>query len=1730
MLAAPKTASPLLTLENGLARFELVDGDGDFVFVGISEIEKKGTGSSIVFLNAKSLWEIICVRPTRDVESEHFKVVLPSAEDPAAVASSITGGSRVTLTWSDILVDGDASDTELDRLNVVVELDLMDDEAFLRMRIRAFWSVNNSAVSSDPGRYAIWRVKFPIIDFRPTSDDALTGTPDSVGDDALVLPECQGVVVDNPQSRASGDAVVGMWEPQDREVLVRNVIRPGNRWRQSYPGKASTQMMGYYGKNSGRGALLGVLDPVGHIKDLEAGADDGSIWMTVIHVPAWCYTVGNRPSGFTGSQVGDNQAEFEALGSHLPQSEQVLPPLEDNVPDAYTLAPGPATDAADDVANAGQNLLGEMRLGFPGAVNTNTLGDLGYRAPYDCVLMPTQGYGPEGWNALADAWRDIAVLPDAAFPLRETEYDPDRPQPASQSSVLLEVDASIHEGQRTMLGTDEAGLPTALEESDGIVADAESVRDLIVPSEIVAPRSASNDIEVLEAENLIESRSVLGADGALANVENVDAGESGRGYLKVYGTDGYYVAPVQIEQNYFSGNFPDDGGVRFESIDVVTEGIQVGDIVRMLRVAGSLETPLVGRTINVEASDSEPYPFNGDSELARVVKQIVDSSTIIVGRYRAGEIEPYAWSSSAANNPNKKFEVEILREELNSRATFPVLTGGVVRVNIRVVPTVINDCYPASALGWAEVVEIEGVEYEFKRLYVSGSSTFLEFDPGGQETDFFSGKTVRVRRRVSPVDFVAAGISEGDHFVLGGVTLNDPHRVIEFGDTDDATVLMRDGILGFEQPVVTEVATGEGFTLDLYSPAAGANRLLGPEVDVVGAGRRFIDVGISQSGGFPAIARAGDVLEITNAAELSNQDLFDIVEVQGDFALLVDRDFVTEEDPGGGFTYRLLRRGSVVRDLSLGRRGFLPFRAGPRALLFDGRDRVHFLAIGHVVDPTASVTGVFGVDSEAWADLGANPFIPATSANLTTYRTSSRGIRLPSQEFKVTALEGERISLARGWEIEDSTFSVTFTDEGAKTFEKNVVQYRIVRDDREIADLYDWAGSEQALASWGTALETSALLALVRGWQPHILSWDQPGYLPPRGRYLEFVAENQTRIISASDVHQIRPDDEDGLYAAANLEAAAYFNRFGFRAAQVPAGDPAEGESDELVHPGVPYARSYLLDQVLGRLVKAGVEDFLLDHLEEGSRPQYGSPHFFAPPGDPPEDPDTALGDPTTYEITAHGGSPDFAEGWSRVIGRTRRPFSVTTPMDWLLGLMEISTRDWGDLEHGFLDAEIPMPISGALENLTSGLTVVDNVVTFGAVDLSAESEEMYGETEAIDVGDVLELLPSTTRHIIKSVAASLTLETEPDLAGESTWRVLLKRNFAQESVNGPSVFHFAFGEFATVAADVTFLANEMSWQEVIEERGSGITQEAYDRMVSHAFTSAMYRTGAASIRGLLPSVRVESEGAQRVPQFLEGHQFERQGTNALPEQSSVQFPIGFESWDLIGMHLSYLNTLSLRMDEVPEWVRFGPSEQTPTVSGATSLQTYGARQHPGRKVPAVQASCFADEDGDLLFVLTHWAPKPIGPGTVENVTVSYSFPQRGISSGYWVLVEQVRNASNKVINSVVDVGPATTGSFAVKIYPTQVKLFMLYQQDVVVRLDDVGAEVDRVLVVPKGRSTAEAFAVIALDVVKGGSGNYVVVVGAGALQDGLDIPSIAGATIEMQASADEFPEIGEVV
>ena len=126
------------------------------------------------------------------------------------------------------------------------------------MRIRAFWSVNNSAVSDDPGRYAIWRVKFPIIDFRPTSDDALTGTPDSVGDDALVLPECQGVVVDNPQSRAQGDALVGMWEPQDREVLVRNVIRPGNRWRQSYPGKASTQMMGYYGKNSGRGALVGV--------------------------------------------------------------------------------------------------------------------------------------------------------------------------------------------------------------------------------------------------------------------------------------------------------------------------------------------------------------------------------------------------------------------------------------------------------------------------------------------------------------------------------------------------------------------------------------------------------------------------------------------------------------------------------------------------------------------------------------------------------------------------------------------------------------------------------------------------------------------------------------------------------------------------------------------------------------------------------------------------------------------------------------------------------------------------------------------------------------------------------------------------------------------------------------------------------------------------------------------------------------------------------------------------------------------------------------------------------------------------------------------------------------------------------------------------------------------------------------------------------------------------------
>jgi hypothetical protein len=87
----------------------------------------------------------------------------------------------------------------------------------------------------------------------------------------------------------------------------------------------------------------------------------------------------------------------------------------------------------------------------------------------------------------------------------------------------------------------------------------------------------------------------------------------------------------------------------------------------------------------------------------------------------------------------------------------------------------------------------------------------------------------------------------------------------------------------------------------------------------------------------------------------------------------------------------------------------------------------------------------------------------------------------------------------------------------------------------------------------------------------------------------------------------------------------------------------------------------------------------------------------------------------------------------------------------------------------------------------------------------------------------------------------------------------------------------------------------------------------------------------------------------------------------------------------------------------------------------------------------------------------------------------------------------------------------------------------VLYQQDVTVRLDESLVEVDRVLVVPAGRSVAEAFATIGLDVVKGGSGIYVVVVSENAIQDGLDIPSIPGATITMQASADDRPVIGEV-
>ena len=1731
MLVVPKAVVPLYTLQNAFVRYDFGRGFGGFNWVGLCRMRNKD-GDGITIFNVRHLWEVVVVRPTRNPDTEDLRSVTADTVSPTDSVEAIDGGSRITFVWEDIQVDLDSTDAQADLLSVVVTIDLMDDEAFLRMRISTYWSRSNPSSAEVPGRWAIWRVRFPIIDVTPNSGNSFgdDGEPlDTEFDDALFVPEGQGIVIEAPTACAGSSPELGVWAPQDRPNVVRNITRPGSHWRQHYPGKVSSQVMGYYGRTSGQGVLFGCLDPIGHLKEFAAGGSEGSVWFEVLHVPFWVYTVGNRPAGFTGATDGDHTTTFRELGSHLPQSEQVLPDLVGPTPNARDIVVGGAVSPDLFTANLGLMLLGLVDLGLSG-VNANTLLNLGYESPYDTVIAPTMAFGPHGWAGLSKAWREISSVPDAAFPLREKELNGDLPPASVEHSVLLEVDATIHEGQVTLDGLDVSDLPEAHAQEEGILIDLQVVRDLIVPREVVAPRAAVNDIDVLEegTEHIdVELLDLDGADAAIRNVEGV--GTPGRGYLRVYGKQGFYVAPVQVEEDDWFGGFKSSGGLTFESFDPVAGGVKVGDIIRVVSTGATSFVPNIGRASSVVASDSELYPSNGNEEQARVVMGFgVATDTIIVGRYVAGELQPWTFTPSLGNNPGYKFEVEILREEMNTTLQSPELVNGRIRSEVRVVSTVINECYPRSSLDWAEVVEIEGVEYEFHRLYSDVAFGFIEFDPGGKDASYFNGKSARLRRRVSPIDFLSLGAVEGDHIVLDGAVINERDRVLSFGANDIPTQLLSDGYLGFERPVVLEEPSDDPFVVKLYVPEDSGGRLLGPSDDIVGAGRRFIDTAVPAAGGFAALVRKGDILEVVDATGASNLLPFTVVEVPSESELIVDRDFATEVPSGSSFTYRILRRGRALRSVRGGRRGFRALRSGPRRVLADGRDQVHFLAIGYLPDPSASITGVFGIDSDAWGELGSNPFVPAASINLTTYRTNSRGIRYPDQVFVIEEINDSRILLARGWEIEGSTFSVTFSDIGSRTFEKNVLQYRVVRDDRAV-DPYDYTATQAVIGEWASALETQALFALIRGWQPKILGWDQPDFLPPRGRYLEMIAALNADVATAIDPHHIRMDDEDGLSALHNLAGAAYFNRFGSRTAQPPSGDPADGEQDDLLHPGVSFGREYVVDHVLRALALEGVQRFLLDRIEEAPRPQFGSPHFFRPLTDE-QGRVVEPGDPTTFQVTAHGGGPSFAQGWRTILSRVVAGYAVTSPADWLLGFVDYSSKDWGDIDRSLPDAEIPMPISGTTVVPLTDASAFGPDFALAGEDFSGMSATLYGRAYSIEVGDQLVLLPSGTRSTISAVGVSLTLEDEVSLGSDTHFEVLLLRNVSHACISGASFFNFAFGAYATVAADVTFLANDINWEELTEKIGTSITREAYDAAVSGALRRSLYRIGVNCIHGLIPSIQVQSEADKRVPPDRYGTQWKRRGSRSLLDQRGVSFVHDQGTSQLVESHLLYLRTIGKRISEYPTFFRTGAQDHSPEVTGAMSLQIDGLGLGSAGEQSVVQGSAFRDDVGDLMLAFTHWAPPVVGGSTTESVTSSYTFSERGITTGYWTVVETRRGQPNEWLGTIHDVSldPDEVHSLSFHIAYFKTKLFLVYEQTVLVRYDESAVEVDRALEVLPGRSVAAAFATIALDVVKGGSGIYVVIVHEGAIADELDVPSISGATISMQRAADQNPTIGE--
>lgn len=1701
MLCVPKTIDTFGAIENDFVSFIVGAGQDGFNWVGLTSIERllSDPGTLALGLNPRHLWEIVCVRPTRKLTTEHFKLVTPAGVVPTSEVFHGTGDlpslgpddTLFRLTWSGVLVDGDPANGTLDRLNVVVELELRAAEKFLRARIDARWIRNDSPVGATPGRYAIWRVRFPIIDlapastFNPSPDDL---EADVVGADSVVAPENHGVEIENPVIALGGDSNLGTWSPQQRR---RNVVRPGSCWRQTYPGLAATQAIGYAADVSGRGVLVGTLDHGVHMKEFVAIGQEDSVSFEILQLPEWCYAIGNRPNAFTGSVQGDSQDGLGELPTMDPWVDQSIGSPDGQVPDTRAFDAGAAVAPDDHEASLGIAAFGFMWLGDLGA-NTAKSMWLGYVSPYDTAIAPVVGAGPEKWNRLAEVWREISIIPSAAFPL-EQKLSAAALHPAAGADAVLEIDVGVNDGQEGMFGQLPADLPAAYVARDGV---AVNIEDLITPKVIVSDRGISSADDVISTDSLVIGGEVLDADGGRADLENYAGPVSGRGYLRLFSKDRFYVAPQQIRQGYLATSFMSLGFLPFRSFDAKSRGVKPGDIVRIIRRIGDgpTEWPDVGRARVPVATDSETN--GGNQDAVRIVQVVNDDGSLTVGRYINGIVQPWGFPN-LVNNTGLCFEVEILRKEIDIYMYGAVsIAAGIIRLKTNLIAGVVSDYFPASSLKWAQVVEVDGVEHVFRGLS-TGQDQIVYLEVVGEPIDF-TGKAGVIRSRMNPIDFGQHDVI-GKTLVLDPTKLNERSRIVEFDTNEASTELLSDGILGFSDPLVLESGS---FEFGVYGSVSSAGRVLGPESDILGEGKRFIDDGyaVATPGGFKAKVQPGDLLYLLDAVESGNLGPFTVVEVLRDNQFLVDRSMVTE---GPGVSYRIIRKGNMLRDLRSDRSPARRWVAGPRALAVDGRDRVHFLAIGWILDPSLPITGVFDVDSKAWADLGANPFVPAPSANLTTYELN-RGVRKPSQEFVVAqVISDSELRVVPGWSIEDSTFDVTFSDVGQKTFTKNVVQYRIVRDDRAIAGAQTFIGLPAAMQAWATSLQSSALFAVLRNWQHSLLGHDQPDFRPARGSFLDVLKKLEFAAAAALDPLALRPSSQ--IDADFRMVAAAYFNRYGLTT------EPDDGESEEFLDPQVKHGRDVLLEEVLGPLVRDGVKSICFDELHAAAREAYGSPHFHAPP---------------EFQVTHNGGGFGWSTGVYDLLARVKADRSLNYPADWVLGLAGLMSSDPSLIDREFPTAELQFPVGHVMVRPIAQITVVGADVAMSGVSFEGLTATAYGIELALAAGDEIEFLPSGTRYQIAEVGENLETTANIDVSGQTHWRLWMSRKITGQLVKPVPFFTYAFGVYATVAADVTFLANDVSWLEVVGAVGGAITREAYDAAVSDAFVRSMQKIAQNVLGGNLPAMRVQSEAGRRVPARRFGDDLVTPGSASLPGQADVQFPITAERRrPLISWHLRYLRSLIERLDGLGAWTRFGERDLAPAVVGATSLQS-----PDGGELSTVVGSSFRDQKGNVLVLLSCWATEWLTTFP-QMITSDFSFADRDIVSGYWTAVKVNQDRPNEWCGQIIDVtvDPSAVYTITAQLGQIETRIDLVYEQEVTVRLDASSIEVDRVLVVPKGFSLAAAIEVIALDVVKGGSGKYVVVVGAGTVTDGIDIPEIDGATILVQASADEFPEIREV-